>query len=147
MFAPSEKRSMPAKDFYHDHVRNALINDGWTITHEQMRIPWQTTSVLIDLGAERLIEAEKGSRKIAVEVKSFLGVSELAELYSALGQFILYRNALAEHQPERTLFLALRESAFNHLFTHRDGESLRAREEIKLLVFDEERQEILQWIE
>src|SRR5574341_2330746 len=108
---------MPAKDFYHEHVRNALTKDGWTITHEQMRVPWQTTSMMIDLGAERLIEAEKENRKIAVEVKSFLGVSEVTELYSALGQFILYRNALAEHQPERTLYLALRELVFNNLFT------------------------------
>lgn len=138
---------MPARDFYHDHVRTALIKEGWTITHEQMRVPWQTTSVMIDLGAERLIEAEKGHRKIAVEVKSFLGVSAVTELYSALGQFILYRNALAEHQPERTLFLALREAIFNNLFTHRDGESLRVREAIKLLIFDEEKQEILRWIE
>lgn len=138
---------MPAKDFYHEHVKNALTHDGWTVTHEQMRVPWQTTSVMIDLGAERLIEAEKENHKIAVEVKSFLGVSEVTELYSALGQFILYRNALAEHQPDRTLFLALPESAFNSLFTHRDGESLRAREAIKLLVFNEEKQEILRWIE
>jgi len=24
---------MPAKDIYHDQVKNALIKDGWTITH------------------------------------------------------------------------------------------------------------------
>ena len=94
-----------------------------------------------------MIAAEKETRKIAVEVKSFLGVSALTDLYSALGQFILYRNALAAHQPERTLFLALRETTFNNLFTHPEGESLRLREAVKLLVFDDEKQEILQWIE
>ncbi|WP_293061752.1 element excision factor XisH family protein [Okeania sp. SIO2B3] len=25
---------MPAKDFYHDIVKNALIKDGWTITEK-----------------------------------------------------------------------------------------------------------------
>ena len=31
---------MPAKDFYHEHVKNALVNEGWTITHEHLKAPW-----------------------------------------------------------------------------------------------------------
>jgi hypothetical protein len=27
-----KNRKMPAKDVYHDAVRNALVKDGWTIT-------------------------------------------------------------------------------------------------------------------
>ena len=27
---------MPAKDIYHDTVKNALIKDGWTITHDPL---------------------------------------------------------------------------------------------------------------
>jgi hypothetical protein len=29
---------MPAKDIYHDTVKNALVKDGWTITHDPLRI-------------------------------------------------------------------------------------------------------------
>ena len=27
---------MPVKDIYHDTVKNALIKDGWTITHDPL---------------------------------------------------------------------------------------------------------------
>lgn len=30
--------SMPAKDIYHDCVRNALIKNGWTITHDPLNL-------------------------------------------------------------------------------------------------------------
>lgn len=138
---------MPARDFYHDHVRNALINDGWKITHDPLRLEWATTNVQIDLGAERLLVAEKDARRIAVEVKSFLSESELTDLYSALGQFLLYRKALAKKEPERKLFLAIREAVYLDVFVHPDNQDLCASEQIRLLVFNPDTQEIVRWIE
>jgi len=79
---------MPAKDIYHDTVRNALLKDGWTITDDPLRLVYGRQDVFVDLGAEKLIAAEKGSRKIAVEIKSFSGRSEVADLEKALGQYI-----------------------------------------------------------
>jgi hypothetical protein len=29
---------MPARDLYHDAVKNALVKDGWTITHDPIRL-------------------------------------------------------------------------------------------------------------
>jgi XisH protein len=63
---------MPARDRYHDHVKAALIKDGWIITHDPLRLHWGVKDMYVDLGAERLLAAEKGTRKIAVEVKSFI---------------------------------------------------------------------------
>jgi XisH protein len=31
---------MPARDYYHDIVRQALINGGWEITHDPLRLQW-----------------------------------------------------------------------------------------------------------
>jgi len=39
----------------------------------------------VDLGAEQVFAAEKHERKIAVEVKSFIGSSIVADLEQALG--------------------------------------------------------------
>jgi XisH protein len=39
----------------------------------------------IDLGAEKLIAAERGSEKIAVEIKSFSGASFINDLENAWG--------------------------------------------------------------
>ena len=85
---------MPAKDIYHDTVKNALIKDGWTITHDPLVLRWGTTDVFIDLGAEQLLAAERHGRKIAVEVKSFVGRSDVDDLEKALGQYILYHDIL-----------------------------------------------------
>jgi hypothetical protein len=47
-----------AKDKYHAHVRSALENDGWTITHDPYKVMIGRRRGYIDLGAE-LIAAEK----------------------------------------------------------------------------------------
>jgi len=44
-----------------------------------------------------LIGAEKQGRKIAVEVKSFIGHSKLHDLYKALGQYVFYIIELKTH--------------------------------------------------
>ena len=61
-----------ARDKYHDHVKEALIKEGWKITHDPYKIKVGGRKAQIDLGAEKLIAAEKENELIAVEVKSFL---------------------------------------------------------------------------
>ncbi len=136
---------MAARDVVHQQVVNALIKDGWTITHDPFKVRWKKRTLQIDLGAERLIAASKENVTIAVEIKSFLGANDLEDLYLALGQFILYRRALQTVDPDRKLFLALSKEPFLLLFNDTEGESLRAGERINLLVFDREREEIVLW--
>ena len=57
------------------------------ITHDRLHVRWGKKDMYVDLGAEQILAAEKGSRKIAVEVKSFLGLSEVADLEQAIGQY------------------------------------------------------------
>lgn len=137
---------MPAKDIYHVTVKRALIKDGWTITHDPLRLSIDDKNLFIDLGAERIIAATKGSRKIAVEIKSFVGRSEVDDLENAVGQFVLYHDLLEEKEPERELFLAVRSKSFDGIFSHRIGNILLRKKRLNLLVFDEKNEEILQWI-
>jgi XisH protein len=81
---------MPARDFYYDVVKAALIADGWTIIEDPLKLPVGTKDLFVDLGAEQLLAADKQGRKIAIEVKSFFGDSEVEDLEIALGQFILF---------------------------------------------------------
>jgi len=92
---------MPAKDIYHETVKNALIKDGWTITHDPLVLRWGTTDVYVDLGAEQLLAAEKRGQKIAVEIKSFVGRSDVDDLEKALGQYLLYHDILVQREPDR----------------------------------------------
>lgn len=98
---------MPAKDIFHDNVKNALLKDAWSVTDEQFYIRSGGVEIYIDIGAEKIIAAERGNEKIAVEVKSFLGYSNISEFHVAVGQFINYRSILEDEQPDRTLYLAI----------------------------------------
>jgi len=107
---------MPAKDLFHDCVRHALIHDGWTITHDPLRLTWGDKDLYVDLGAERLMAAEKSGQRIAVEIKSFVGDSGVDDLEKAVGQYVLYRAVLAQREPERVLFLAVPELIIRDVF-------------------------------
>jgi hypothetical protein len=75
---------MPARDIYHNNVKSALIKDGWAITHDPLRLEWGGKDMFVDLGAEQLIGAQRAGRKIAIEVKSFVGRSDVDDLEKAL---------------------------------------------------------------
>ena len=136
---------MSAKDQVHQHVVTALQRDGWSITHDPFKVRWKNRKLQIDIGAEKLIAAQKGTEQIAIEVKSFLGANDLEDLYHAIGQFILYRTALRKFEPQRTLYLAVDVKVFSQIFDDPEGEFLRAQEDIKLLVFDKHKEEIVLW--
>jgi XisH protein len=98
---------MPALDRHHVAVRNALIKDGWTVTADPLTLRVGVDRVHIDLAAERMLIAERGARKIAVEIKTFSGASKIADLEEALGQYVLYRMVLRRAEPDRDLYLAV----------------------------------------
>ena len=140
---------MSRRDTYHNAVRQALINDGWRISHDPFPITYKGTTVSTDIGAERLIGVE-GQRIaieiIAVEVKDFDSQSLFSEFEKALGQFRLYRALLKRIEPDRVLFLAIREETYNTFFQRPAIQVVLDDDEIQLLVFDEEREEVVQWI-
>lgn len=139
---------MPRHDIYHDVVKNALVKDGWRITHDPLILSYGGRNLYVDIGAEAPIGAEKGGRQIAVEVKSFLGGSEITELERALGQYMLYRFLLARQEPGRVLFLAFPRSAYTSILNDpAEGRDFTATQDLKLVVFDPDREVIVQWIE
>jgi hypothetical protein len=137
---------MPARDSYHDVVKAALIADGWTITDDPLWLHVGKKDLFVDLGAERLLAATKENRKIAVEVKSFPGASEVADLEMALGQYVLYRGVLEETEPERVIYLAVPATVYEDLFTEPIGQVLFRRVNLHLIVFDPKARVIIRWI-
>jgi len=124
---------MAARDMFHAQVRDALIAEGWVITHDPYRLTIGSRKAFIDLAAEMPIAAEKGGRKIAVEVKSFLGTSALDDLENALGQFGVYRAILRLREPDRTLDLALSDSMRDMLLEEKDFRHILREFEARLL--------------
>jgi hypothetical protein len=137
---------MPQKDFYHDLVVQALLQDGWTITDDPLRLAYGGRNVYVDLGAEQPIGAEKEGRKIAVEIKSFLGESDVTELSGSVGQYKLYRNILAETDAERSLYLAVPLHVYESIFKEPIGQLMVEREQLQLIIFDKKQRRIEKWI-
>lgn len=137
---------MPARDSYHETVKQALIRAGWEITHDPLRLQWGMRDMYVDLGAAELLAAEQQGRKIAIEIKSFIGPSELEDLRNALGQFMLYQTILETTEPDRALYLAVREATYLAIFEEPVGQLLMQRYQLRLIVFHPEHAEILQWI-
>lgn len=137
---------MPAKDVFHQAVKAALIDDQWLITDDPLTIQIDGVDFYIDLGAEKLIAAEKAGQRIAVEVKSFLGPSLVSDFHVALGQCLNYRLALEGYDPDRQLFLAVPRDTYSTFFTTPFIQRSVQRHRLALLVYDPETQEVLQWI-
>jgi hypothetical protein len=136
---------MPARDLVHNAVKSALQKDGWTITHDPLSIDLTDGQLQIDLGAERLIAAQKQDERIAIEVKSFVAASAISEFHTALGQFLNYRVALKIKEPTRVLYLAVPLEVYQDFFS-RQLPQLSIREyQLKLIVFDPETEVIVQW--
>ncbi|MGF1517936.1 MAG: element excision factor XisH family protein [Nodosilinea sp.] len=136
---------MPARDLYHDAVRTALEKDGWMITDDPLILTIGLRSVFVDLGAEKLIAAERGTDKIAVEVKSSLSPSPISDLEIAWGQYFLYARTLQKQEPERILYLAVNQTVFQTLFAEEAGQLLMAEPGFRLIVFNSATEEIIQW--
>src|SRR5947208_15194550 len=97
---------MPQKDLIHEAVRNALMKDGWTIVADPYTITYLRSQLYADLCAER--QEETGAKRvIIVEVKSFRRASALHDFHAALGQYIAYRDLLAEIGQPFQVYLAM----------------------------------------
>ncbi len=137
---------MPAKNIYHDAVVDALKADGWTITDDPLRITIGVRRLYVDLGAERTpVGAEKGDRRIAVEVQSFLGDSDIENLQHAVGQYAMYRVLLTHTESDRVLYLAIPGEVYTGILSEPVGRVVIADLGIRLLVFDNATRRITRW--
>lgn len=138
---------MTARDRFHDAVRNALIAEGWAITADPLLVHFGGVDLYIDLAAERLIAAERDGRRIAVEIKSFLGPSALSEFHTALGQFLNYRLALNAQDPQRILYLAVPDDVYTAFFLLPFAQASLREHQLRIVVYNPVTEVIVQWID
>lgn len=107
---------MPARDLFYNAVIVALQKDGWKITHDPLHLRYGKIDLYVDLGAEKLLAAQKNDEKVAIEIKSFISPSFVNEFHTTLGQYLNYRLVLQEIEPERILFLAITDDVYQEYF-------------------------------
>jgi hypothetical protein len=97
------------------------------------------------LAAEKLLVAERSGQKIAVEIKSFLGVSVISEFHLALGQFLNYRLALEKLDSERILYLAVPVDTYDIFFADEFIQQVVEVYKLNLIVFDPVQEVVVLW--
>ena len=139
---------MPAKDLFQDAVKVGLEKEGWTITADPLKVAFgDKTEGFVDLAAEKILAAELGERKIAVEIKSFIGRSWVDDFHQALGQFLNYRRALQRQEPARLLYLAVPLETYENYFTRWLAQSAIAEHQLKIIVYDAKTEVLVKWLE
>ncbi|QSJ16196.1 XisH family protein [Nostoc sp. UHCC 0702] len=137
---------MPAKDLYHDAVKHALIKDGWLIIADPYIIKYEDAELYADLAAEKPIAAERQGQKIVVEIKSFVGKSQMYDFHNALGQYIVYRNLIQVSEPEYNLYLAIDDIVYFNFFQRLSIQLIARQNNLQLIIVDIQQEQILQWI-
>ncbi len=137
---------MPQYDLYHEPVKHALIKDGWIITDDPYVIEFKGLRLYADLGAERLIAAEKSKHQIVVEIKVFGGLSLITDLERAVGQYGIYRTLLKRIEPSREVYLAIAQDVYQDFFQRPAIQEILFDQKIRLLVFKPGAEEVVQWI-
>src|SRR6185295_5793760 len=100
----------------------------------------------VDLAAQRLLAAERAGSRIAVEIKSFVGRSDVLDLEQALGQFVLYAEVLAETDPIGFCISRLKKLPTKRYLKKPIGELLLLKKRLRVIVFDSDTEEIRRWI-
>jgi len=136
---------MPALDHCHEQVVRALTKAGWKIQSDPFRILINGRGVFIDLEVSRNLNGDR-QQILLVEVKCFPDrKSTTRDLYTALGQYLVYRAMLEQIESTAPIYLAVPEDVFKTIF---DASITKAivDNRIKLIVIDLDREVITQWI-
>ncbi len=110
---------MPAKDRYHEVVKQALVKAGWLIDAEQIAMIIENRRLWVDL------RATKSDRQMAilVEIKGFENMASPVEyLANTAGQYTLYRSVLDYLALDLPLYLAVPKAAYNGILAEAIGQ-------------------------
>lgn len=135
---------MPAIDQCEPNVIRALEKLGWRVTDRPFPIRLsRDEGVYADL---RLRSTDGQQSIIIVEVKCFSEKrSILDEFYHAVGQYLLYREALQLKNISVPLYLSVPRTIYDTFFARRMVQAVLKNANIKIMVVDIELEEVIQW--
>lgn len=140
-----------AKDIFHEVVKVALQKEGWTVTHDPYEVKLKdlnlfSSTLKIDLGAEKMLAAERGKDKIAVEIKTLIAPSMVYELHNLVGQFLNYQIGIEMQEPDRILYVAIPEDAYQKLIPFDFFKAVIQRNHLRIITYDTQTQSIVAWL-
>jgi hypothetical protein len=134
---------MPAFDSCHPQIVRALEKEGWDISLDQFLIRIDRNHrVYIDIEAHHA----ESETIMMVEIKCFQDIeSETTDLYTAIGQYLIYRNLLERNAIRIPLYLAVPLEAYSGVFS-RMAFPMISQNHVKMIVVDLEHEVINQWL-
>lgn len=146
-YSLKESRIMPAIDQCEEQVIRALEKAGWLVTHQPFAIRINKKRAGYVYADLRLRQKTNNQTIIVIEVKYFASTrTHLDEFYQAVGQYMSYRNALTINDMQLPVYLSVPSSVFTTFFQIPLIAAVVADAQIKLVVIDLEKEEIIQWI-
>jgi hypothetical protein len=136
---------VPASDICLPQVLRALENDGWQIVVQNEHYRIDKRSIFVDLRAERL---ENGSSEtiLLAEVKCFSEKeSWTTDLYTAIGQYLVYVGLLRKLSVNIPLYLVIPEAIYNTVFDAVVRQIIK-QHDIKMIIVNLETEAITQWL-
>ena len=124
----------------------ALQKDGWRVTEQQVPMKLGRRRVFIDL---RATHGANGSRQelALIEVKCFPDPQNTSQdIYTAIGQYILYRAMLRELELDISLYLSIPEVIYNDVFDTIVQRAV-AESQIKLVIVNLDKERVVRWSE
>ena len=138
---------MPAIDRCEPQMIRAFQKSGWIVTHQPFAIKVDKTRtgyIFADLRLQRSIDHQS---IIVVEVKCFESTrTALDEFYQAVGQYIVYRNALSANQILAPVYLAIPLIAYENFLLGELVQAVLKDIHMDLIVIDLEKEEVVEWI-
>jgi hypothetical protein len=136
---------MPAIDVCEPQMIRALEKRGWRVVRKPFLILVRGRgNVYADIALE---EISTRRRIVVVEVKYFTQPNTvLDDFYSAVGQYLFYRNAIKLERGELPVYLAIPLPIYEELFSLPAVQTTVEDAKIKLIVADLVQDEIVIWV-
>lgn len=137
---------MPAYDVCHEQIVRALQKEGWRVDDRPQRLNYDERSIFIDVRATRSMNGSS-QQILLIEIKCFIDRdSTTRELYTAIGQYIIYRALLNERNLNIPLYLAIPDDVYHDIFDSTVQRAIKDSQ-IKLVIVNLESEVITLWRE
>jgi hypothetical protein len=136
---------MPAIDVCEPAVIRALEKAGWVVTNRPFYIRFQEPKSDYIFADLRLQQIDSEKTIIVAEVKCF-EQSLLDEFYRAVGQYILYRQALCLQRIDAPIYLAVPLTVYETFFQKPVIAASVTDVQMKVIVVNLEKEEVARWI-
>jgi hypothetical protein len=137
---------MPTTDECHEHLVHALDKAGWKVESAPFKLYHYSRIIYTDL---RVSQVTNGVQEelLLIELKCVPErTSSAVELYTAIGQYLVYRAMLVEFALPFSLYLVVPEVLFRTLFDNIVRRVVKDNS-IKLIVVNLEKERITTWVE